>query len=175
MTATWLFILLTLFVQEPTSTDAAIFLVRENHINLWLINILWLVATTIDIAVGYALGKWIQRTFQETRFGRWAEKWAVRIENFIGKNGERFTIILLGIINFPYLNAFIVSWLKLNFKNIFILIFIGDAIYWGIAWAINIGVRNYVADPHVALYVVVGIGLAFSVSSKALLNKLLKK
>jgi len=119
MTATWLFILLTLFVQEPTSTDAAIFLVRQNHINLWLINILWL--------------KWTQRTFQETRFGKWAEKWAVRIENFIGKNGERFTIILLGIINFPWLNAFITSWLKLTFKNIFILIFIGDAIYWAIA------------------------------------------
>ena len=175
MTATWLFILLALFVQEPTSLDAAIFLVRENHINLWFINFLWLVATTIDIVLGYALGKWMQKAFQETRFGKWAEKWAVRIENFIGTNGERFTIILLGIINFPWLNAFLVSWLRLTFRNIFILIFIGDAIYWGIAWAINIGVRNYVADPRVALYVVIGIGLAFSVGSKALLNKLLKK
>ena len=121
------------------------------------------------------MGKWTQRIFKETRFGKWAEKWAIRVENFIGKNGEHFAIILLGVINFPWLNAFIASWLKLTFKNIFILIFIGDAIYWATAWAINIGVRNYVADPHLALYVVVGIGLAFSVGSKALLNKLLKK
>lgn len=175
MVATWLFIILTLFVQEPTSLDAGIFLVRQHDLNLWLINALWLIATMIDITIGYALGKWVQRTFEDTKFGRWAHAWAVRIENFIGTNGERFTIILLGIINFPWLNAFIGSWLRLTFKNIFILIFIGDAIYWGIAWAINIGVRNYVADPHVALYVVVGIGLAFSIGSKALLNKLLRK
>lgn len=175
MLATWLFIILTLFVQEPTSLDAGIFLVRQHGLNFWLINALWLLATTIDIIVGYALGKWAQRKFGNIRFGKWAHTWAGRIENFIGTNGERFTIILLGIINFPWLNAFLVSWLRLTFRNIFVLIFIGDAIYWGIAWAINISVRNYVADPHVALYVVVGIGLAFSIGSKALLNRLLKK
>src|SRR5437660_1477842 len=100
MTKTWLFIIAMLFIQEPASMDAAIFLVRQQHINLWLINTLWILATTIDILVGYAIGKWIQRAFQDTRFGRWAERWAMRIENFVGKSGENFAIILLGIINF---------------------------------------------------------------------------
>jgi len=172
---TWLFIVIALFIQEPATTDAAIFLVRQQHLNLWVVNLIWVLATIIDISAGYLIGKWIQRKFQHTKFGKWSERWAIRIENFIGKSGERFAVILLGIINFPYFNAFLTSWLKLSFKNVFILIFIGDAIYWSIEWAINVGVRGYFTDPHTALYVIVGLGLLFSLISKAILTKVLKK
>jgi len=172
---TWTFIIFALFIQEPASTDAAIFLIREQHINLWLINLIWATATVIDITVGYLIGKWIQRRFQNAKLVKWSERWATRIENFIGRKGERFSLILLGIINFPYLNAFLASWLKLSFKNVFILIFIGDTLYWIIEWVINVSVRSYFSDSHTVLYVVVGLGLLFSIVSKAILNKILKK
>lgn len=175
MLKTWLFVIACLFIQEPTSTDAAIFLVRQNHLNLWVVNVIWLAATIIDIVVGYLVGKWIQRAFQSTRLVAWSKQWAEKIEQFIGKSGERFVVILLGVINFPYLNAFLFSWLRLSFKNLFVLLLIGNAIYWLIEWGINIGVRSAVADPHMALYVIVAVGLLFSVISKALLNKMLKK
>ena len=97
------------------------------------------------------------------------------MENFIGKKGERFTLILLGVINFPYINSFLASWLKIPFKTTFVLIAIGDAIYWAIAWGINIGVRSFIIDSHVALYVVVGIGLLFSILAKTIMNKILSK
>lgn len=169
----WLFIIVALFIQEPTSTDAAIFQVRHLHFNLFLINFIWLIATIIDIWLGYAIGKLIQGKFQGTKFETWSFKWATRVENFIGKKGEKFALILLGIINFPYVNSFLASWLKISFKNIFILIFIGDAIYWAIAWGINIGVRNFIVDPHTALYVVIGVGLLFSILAKTIMNKVL--
>ena len=171
---TWLFIIGALFIQEPATMDAAIFVIREQHLNLWLINLLWVLATAIDITVGYAIGTWVQSASKGSRFAGWSERWAAKIEDFIGRRGERFAIILLGVINFPYLNALIVSWLKLSFRNIFILIFIGEAIYWGIAWAVNISVRNYVSDPHAALYIIVGIALLFSILSKAILNRISK-
>ena len=169
----WLFIVIALFLQEPASTDAAIFLIRENHLNLWLINLMWFIATVIDISLGYIIGKIIQQKFKNTKLVNWSRRWAIKIENFIGERGERFAVILLGIINFPYLNAFLVSWLKLSFKNIFILIFIGDAGYWIIEWIINISVRNNITNPHLALYIVVGIGLLLSIVSKTILTKII--
>ena len=175
MSPNWPFIITSLFVQEPATTDAAIFQIRHLHINLFLIHALWLAATVIDIWLGYALGKWIQKKFQGTKFEVWSKKWAGRVENFIGKKGEKFALILLGIINFPYANAFLASWLDIPFKNVFVLLLIGDALYWAIEWAINIGVRGYFKDPHTALFAIIGVALVFSVISKALLNKVLKK
>lgn len=171
----WLFIIVSLFIQEPTSTDAAIFQVRHLHLNLFLVNFIWLIATIVDIWLGFAVGKLIQSKFQRTKFENWSFGWATRAENFIGKNGEKFSLILLGVINFPYVNSFLASWLKISFKTIFMLIFIGDAIYWVIAWGINIGVRNFVVDPHTALYVVIGSGLLFSILAKTIMSKVLKE
>lgn len=132
-------------------------------------------ATTIDICAGYVVGKWIQKRFQGTRFSIWSEHWANKIENLIGKKGEKFAIALLGVINFPYVNSFFISWLKLPFRNIFILLFVGDLMYWIIAWLINISIRNYFSNPHTVLYIVIGIGLLISIVSKFVLTKILKK
>jgi membrane protein YqaA with SNARE-associated domain len=175
MTRVWLFIIVALFIQEPATTDAAIFQVRHLVLNLWLINAIWILATVIDIMAGYWIGKWAQKRFKDTRIVRFAERWAARIEEFIGRSGEKFALILIGIVNFPYLNAFLFSWLKLSFRNIFILIFIGDAIYWAIEWGINIGVRSVFTDSHTALYIVVVLGLFFSIASKTILNQVLRR
>ncbi len=174
MSKVWLFIIAALFLQEPATTDAAIFQIRHLGLNLWLINGIWLLATAIDICVGYAVGKWIQRHYKNSRIVRATERWADKIEAFIGRSGERFACIFIGVINFPWLNAFVFSWLKLSFRNIFVLIFIGDFIYWAIEWGINIGVRSIFTNSHTALYMVVALGLLFSVVSKALLTKMLR-
>ena len=170
----WLFILIALFVQEPASTDAAIFQIRHLHLNLFLINLIWFVATCIDIYGGYKIGKWVQIRFQEKKFIRKSKEWATKIEHFVGLKGEKFALVLLGIINFPYLNSFLISWTEIPFKNAFVLIFIGDALYWSIEWGINIGIRGFFTDPHTALYVIVGAGLVLSIISKMILNKVLK-
>lgn len=134
----------------------------------------WLVATIIDILIGYKIGVWTQNKFKETKFLKKVSNWAEKIEEFIGRRGENFAIICLGIINFPYANAFIGSWLKqISRKKLYALIFIGDSIYWIIAWCINIGVRMFVSDTLTALYIVVGLGLMFAIFSKALLKKIL--
>ena len=150
-------IILALFVQEPASTDAAIFQIRELGLNLWFIHSLWLVITIIDIFVGYKIGKYFQIRYAGTTVIKKIQKWTHALEEFIGKKGEIFAIVLIGIINFPWLNAFLVSWLHVSFKRIFWFLLFGDLIYWVVAWMINIGVRFFVADSRVALYGVVGI------------------
>ncbi len=174
MNSLLIIIILALIVQEPATTDATLFQARQNHFNILLIHLIWLIATCIDIFLGFYLGKWIQKTFKGSRFEVFSNKWADKIERFIGRNGEKFVLILLGIINFPYINSFLASWLKLSFRNIFILIFIGDTIWYAIEWAINLGVRSLIPDPHLALYIIVGTALILSIFYKTLLNKLLK-
>ncbi len=173
MKSIWSLIILTLFVQEAASTDVAIFQVRHLHFNLWIINLMWVIATSIDILVGYWIGKKIQEKFKGSKFETFGRKWSAKTEDLIGKKGQRFALLVLGIINFPYANAFISSWLSIPFKNVFILLFIGDALYWGIEWGVNIGVRGF-AGPHTALYIVIGLGLLISIFSKIIFNKILK-
>lgn len=131
-------IILALFVQEPASTDAAIFQIRELHLNLWFVHSLWLAATVIDIAVGYKLGKYFQTRYLGSAVIQKIKRWTYALEEFVGRKGEVFAIILIGIINFPWLNAFFVSWLRVPFKRLFWLLLFGDLIYWIIAWMINI-------------------------------------
>ncbi len=170
----WILVILAIFIQEPASTDAAIFQIRHFNLNLLIINLIWVGATLFDIWFGYSLGKFIQKRFKGTSFDSWSFRWAVRIENFIGKKGEKFALILLGIINFPYLNSFFASWLKIPFKNVLLLIFVGDLLYWLLAWCINISIRDFFVDPHTALYVVIGTGLVFSILAKTVMNRILK-
>lgn len=170
----WWFIILSVIIQEPASTDAAIFQARSLHFNFLLVNSIWFVATALDIWLGYNIGKWAQKKFQYTKFVTKSLLWVARLENFIGKRGENFAIIFVSVINFPYVNSFFGSWLKIPFKRLFFLIFIGDAIYWAIEWGINIGVRSVVTNTTTALYVVIGLGLIIALFSKAILNKVLK-
>lgn len=171
----WLLLITTLFFQEPATTDTMLFQARTNHINLWFVHFVWLIATIIDIWFGFKLGKWLQRFYTGTRFESFSKKWAVRIENFIGRKGEKFALILLGIINFPWANAFLASWLTIDYKDIFVFIFIGDTIWYVLEWGINLGVRSIIPNPHLAIYIVILVALLFSVISKAILNKALKQ
>lgn len=170
----WLFVIATLFIQEPATTDAALFQVRHLHLNIWLVNVFWFVATVIDIMVGYYAGKLIQYAARNTSFERWSWKWAEKAENFIGVQGEKTALILFGIINFPYVSSFVGSWLRIRFRTLFICLLLGDAIYWAIEWGINLGVRGLFDNPHTALFVVVGVAFVFSLFSKAILSKVLK-
>ena len=171
----WAFIVFALFLQEPATTDAALFQARSHDLNLWLVHLIWIIATTIDIWLGFKIGKWLQRFYAGTKFETFSKRWAIRVENYIGKKGERFVLVLLGVINFPWANSFLASWLNLDYRNMFTFIFIGDALWYALEWGINLGVRNIIPNPHLAIYVVILGGLLLGVISKTILNKVLKK
>ncbi len=170
----WWLVILALIFQEPATTDATFFQARQQNLNLWIIHLIWFLATCFDIWFGFVLGKWLQRKFQDSRIVTFSNGLAGKVDGFIGRRGEKFALILLGTINFPYINSFLASWLKLPFKSIFVLIFIGDAIWYAIEWMINLGVRSLIPDPHLALYVIVGTALLLSIFYKSLLGKILR-
>lgn len=171
----WLLVILVFFIQEPASTDAIIFQARHLGLNLFIFNSVWLLVTSIDIWLGYLIGKKVQEKYKNTRFEKFSRKWADRVENFVGKKGEKIALVFLGFINFPYLNSFLASWLNISFKNMFYPILIGDGIYWVTAWAINIGIRGFFTNSHTALYVIIAIGLLFSIFSKIIFDKVVAR
>src|ERR1700723_1228412 len=63
-------------VQEPVSTDAVLLEAYQYHYNVWIIHALFILATMLDIVIGYAIGKWLQRRYSENkvmeRFVQWA-------------------------------------------------------------------------------------------------------
>lgn len=162
MTGVWIFIISTLFLQEPASTGAAILVIREYGINVGFINFLWFLATSFDIAVGYGIGVWVRRRFPRSRFVRWAEKEAAYVEEHLGKRGADLSAFLLGFVSIAYINGFLFSWLKISFQRSFTFILLGNAAYWAAAWLLAIGVRSVVDDWRIALVVVIGAGLLLS-------------
>ncbi|MEI6352773.1 MAG: hypothetical protein WCO35_02450 [Candidatus Nomurabacteria bacterium] len=168
------FIIPILIIQEPVSTDTGIFFIRENHLNLFLINILFVLLSVLDITVAYFLGKYLQKRFSHKKIIIKSKTIASKLENFIGKKGEFFSLILIGIINTPYLDSFLASWLNIKFKKVLTLVLIGDVIWWCISWYINIKVRQNVSNPYAALYVVVFIALIITIFSRYILKKVLK-
>jgi hypothetical protein len=139
------------------------------------VHLVWIVATAIDIWLGFKIGKWLKRFWSGTKFETFSKTWAARIEHFIGKKGEKFVLMLLGVINFPWANSFLFSWLDWDYRTMFIFIFIGDAIWYALEWGINVGVRSIIPDPHLTIYMVVLGGLSFGIISKLILNRVLKK
>lgn len=170
----WWFVIGSVIVQEPVSTDAVIFQIRHLHLNLLIVNSIWVIATVFDIWFGYTLGKFIQKKIANTKFEQKVLRLVKGVEHFMGKKGEWFTLVLLGIINFPYANSFLASWLSISKRDVFICLFIGDVLYWGIEWMINIGVRSFVKNPQLALVGVLGGAVVLSIVSKVLVSKIVK-
>src|ERR1700722_9548546 len=156
----WLFLIGALIVQEPVSSNAALLLAYQHHYNLWLVHLIFVLATTFDILVGYVLGKWVNRHFGNSAAIRYAKRWLGTFTKFAGKNGQRISIFLFGSIIFPA-PAFLAPWLDLPFWEIFVCLFLGDLVLWyGFEWLVVLGVKTFVVNPQLALYFAIGISFA---------------
>jgi hypothetical protein len=145
---TWLILIITLIFQELATTGAALLAANTQHFNIWIIHVIWLIATLADIVLGFFLGKWTEKNFQNARIVRWAKRLAARIEHATGTTGIKISLALLGIVNYPYLNAFIASWLpNIKPRDVILATLVGDLIWYAFAWATVLGIasagRNY--------------------------------
>lgn len=171
----WIFIIVTLFIQERVSTDAALFQARVHNYNIWIIHFIWLVATSSTIIAGYIVGKLIQKRLKGSHLSNNIYGFSKKIEHAIGKQGEKYAFILLGLVNFPYLNGLLASVVNVPFRILFPLMFLGDGVWYVTTWIINIYIRNHVENTNIALYIVIGTGVVFGIIYKMLFNLLTKK
>lgn len=167
----WFLIVLVLFLQETFSTNSVLLTAHHLHYSMWLIHALFIVATSCNIWVGYALGTWFKRTFDQGKTVRFAKKFSTRLENILGKSGQRFFLTLLGFINFTYVNAFVFAWSNVSFVNIFIFTLLGDTLWYLLAWSAVLGAESLFSNQ---LFVVPAI-LLFSTLIMLLSGRLSKK
>lgn len=155
MVLQWLIITIVLVLQESASMGATMVLAYHGGLNLWLFNFIWVVATVMDVYIGFLVGRYLKvRSTGITRFSRVAEEWSDRLGKYIGHAGRSLSLILLGLILFPYMAAFITSWLGIGLEETVVLIFIGNLVWYLIAWGAVLGATVFLPN------IVTGIALA---------------
>lgn len=132
---------ITLIFQEAATTGAALLGAQSEHLNPWIVHLIWLATTIIDIAIGFAAGKWVQRRFVDSKLDHWTKKWAVKAEGAIGKTGTKIAILLIAFITYPYLIAFVASWLPtIKLRDIFFYTILGNAVWYTFEWGTILGI-----------------------------------
>ncbi len=171
MTGLWSFIAFALLLQETATADAALFAAQQAHLDLWVVHAVWAAATAVDIWIGFLAGTMARSAWGDTRIGRFAERWAETLRAFMGERGAKWTLTLLGLVNFPWANAFIAAWLERDYRAAFLFIFLGDALWYALEWAIVLGIWSVLPNPHVAIFVVIFGALALGAVAKWIFGK----
>lgn len=155
MHAAWLYLLPAILVQEAVTLAAALTQALRAGTSPLAINLAWAIATTIDIALGFWLGRAAQRRMQSWRLVQRAERAAAQIDQRIGESSLRLVLVSLGFIMFPYVNAFIFSWLNVPFSEVFAFLFLGDALYWTFVWGTVTGISFLSGKSMLAVYLAI--------------------
>lgn len=170
----WTFLVIALIVQERVSTDAALFQARHHNFNIWIVHLIWLTATVTTTILGFLLGKGILKKFRNTPVDKTVKAVLKRVKRVLGLHGEKYAFILLGIVNFPFINGILASVVDVPFKILFPLMLLGNTAWYISAWVMNIYIRRHVHNPLFALYVVVASGIILGIVYKKVFNKLTK-
>jgi len=154
----WIRITIFLFIQELISMNTVLLTAYQQNYSLWIITGIFIVATLITTTIGFFLGKWVQRRFKDSKVVKYSEAKARDLERSLGPKGSRAALVILGIFNFNYINAFLASWLSLSYKEVLLYVLISDLWWFLIDLAVILGVKTFV-DPQYALYVMGGVSL----------------
>ncbi len=154
----WILVAGVLIPQEFASTAIVFVIALERNFPIWEINVLWICMTCFDMYVGYTLGSYIKRKLGGTRFFHWIEKLADKMKTLLGLHGEKLSLALLGIIDFPYLNAFLGAWIGLPLGMTFVLTLAGNFIWYLFLWGTVLGLSSFISNPDIIILILVVIG-----------------
>lgn len=152
---TWILVAAVLIPQEFASSAIVFVIAVQNNFPIWAINLIWICTTLLDMYVGYMLGKFAREKLHETSFFNWVERWMEKWRRAIGLHGEKLSLSLLGIIDFPYVNAFLGAWIGLPPGMTFGLTFAGNFVWYLFLWGTVLGLSTLVRNPDIILLVLV--------------------
>ncbi len=155
----WLLVASVLVPQEFASSAIVFIIALQNNFPIWEIHLIWLCITSLDMYVGYMLGKFTQEKFHGTRFFNWVERWITRGRAELGPHGEKLSLALLAVINFPFVNTFIGAWIGLPFNMAFLLTLAGNFIWYLFLWGTVLGLSSFVSNPDIIILILVVAGI----------------
>jgi len=159
MASLWALIIITLIFQELATTAAVFAVAATAHLSLLPIHIIYIAATVLDMYIGYELGLMAKARFQGTKFVRFADRISERVRKMLGKYGDKASITVLAIFDYPYLNTFIASWLGLSRKLAFTLTFVGNFVWYIGLWAAILGLKSIETNTTIIFLIIAVVGV----------------
>ena len=148
-----------LIVQEFASSAYVFILALQQNFPVWGIHAIWLATTLLDMYVGYAVGAFTRDRLRKTKLAERIGKTAAKMRTRLGPHGERFSLALLGIIDFPYINAFLGAWIGLPLGTTMLLTLAGNFVWYLVLWGAVLGIHTLVSDPDMIILILIGIGV----------------
>jgi hypothetical protein len=155
----WLLVASVLIPQEFASSAIVFIIALQNNFPIWEIHLIWLGITSLDMYVGYMLGKFTQEKLQGTRFFNWVERWIARGRAELGPHGEKLSLALFGVIDFPFVNTFIGAWIGLPFNMAFLLTLAGNFVWYLFLWGTVLGLSSFISNPDIIILTLVVAGI----------------
>jgi len=155
----WILVAGVLIPQEFASSAIVFIIALQSNFPIWAINLIWLCTTALDMYVGFVLGKFIQERLQGTRFFRWVERWIKKGRAELGTDGEKLSLALLAIVNFPYINTFIGAWIGLPLGTSLVLTLAGNFVWFLFLWGTVLGLSAFVSNPNIIILILIVAGV----------------
>jgi len=155
----WILVAAVLIPQEFATTAIVFVVALQNNFPIWAINLIWLCVTLLDMYAGYMLGKFTQEKLRGTRFFNWVERWIQKGRHALGTHGEKFSLALLGTVDFPYVNTFIGAWIGLPLNQALPLTLAGNFIWYLFLWGTVLGLSSFVSNPDIIILIIIVVGI----------------
>jgi hypothetical protein len=143
----WLFLFLTLMLQEPITSGGVIFHMYEGEMNVYLIHATFLLATVIDILIGYGVGWLIREKTFANGFVTYVHKKASHYKMLSrGTFSKRMALFIFGPIIFP-ITAFFTPLIGFSFYESLIILLLGEIVFWyGPEWLLVFSLDTYLGS-----------------------------
>jgi membrane protein YqaA with SNARE-associated domain len=145
------FLFVGLFVQELITFNALILATHQGYFPIILIHALFIIATIIDIIVGFYLGRYLHNKSSQTKIATYIQKISDRFST-TKKYHRWLALLILGNVSFPYVNSCIAGYLGMPFWESSFFIFLGDVIWYISLWGIVLGISSITKN----IYFVIG-------------------
>lgn len=143
----WLFLLATLMLQELFSSAAVLTPLYAAHYSIWLIHLTFIIATILDIFIGYYVGSYIMRNASSNRYVTFIEKKAVRYKSISkGTTRRHLALFIFGPPLFP-ITAFFAPLIGFSFYESFSILLLGEITFWyGPEWLLILGMHTFLGS-----------------------------
>ncbi len=168
----WIFILIALFVQQSAMLNGVLLHFYQTSHLIWLIHLLFIIATCIDILVGYYIGIHTQKMLIGNRVIKFVHKIMDYLHEYTNKHHQGFALFLLGCFSLPHLNGFAAAWARIPLKRSFFMLFLGNMVSYVIYWILIIGLMAFIPNPIIAfgILIVTVYLIAFILEKTGIIN-----
>jgi hypothetical protein len=77
----------------------------------------------------------------------------------LGPYGEKLSLALLGVVNFPFINTFIGAWIGLPLNMAFLLTLAGNFVWYLFLWGTVLGLSSFISNPEIIILILVVAGI----------------